>query len=307
MRNRVCRVRYSVVVMLTISVIVPARNAAPYIEDAIRSALDQTVRPTEVIVVDDGSTDGTADIARAQGPLVTVISQRVDGPGAARNLAVAHSTGEWLAFLDADDIWMPNKLERQLARVGPETRLVFSDRYNIGELNGLALVHGDTQPPREGDIFVALMLHENFITTSSVLLRRDAFDEAGGFSNDPDLVVAEDWDLWMRITARHSVEVCHEPLVKYRLHHGGTSRQVDRMMRARTRVVSSALELPKGRVLSWLTKRRIWATTHRTNAGAAGRSGRPGEAYKNYVRSIATFPLQRGAYKGMLRLVLGLV
>lgn len=293
--------------MPQISVIVPARNVEPYIAEALASALAQTVLPTEIVVVDDGSTDRTAEIARGFGPRVKVISKRVNGSGPGRNLAVEQSSGEWLAFLDADDVWMPEKLERQLAKAGPDTRMICTDRFNIGELNGLPLIHGELQPQREGDIFVDLLLHENFVTTSSVLLRRDAFVEAGGFPVDADLIVAQDWDLWMRVTARHAVAACKEPLVKYRLHHGGASRQLDRMILARTRVVSRALDLPKGRALSAMTKRRIWATTHRTNADAAGRAGYPAVAYRHYLRSIATFPVQRDAYAGIARVALGRV
>jgi hypothetical protein len=293
--------------MPQISVIVPARNVEPYIAEALESALSQTPPPAEIIVVDDGSTDRTAEVARGCGPLVTVISQRVNGSGPARNLAIQRSSGDWLAFLDADDIWLPGKLERQLAKIGPDTRLVCTDRFNIGDLNGLPLIHGELQPQRDGDVFLALLLHENFITTSSVLLRRDAFVEAGGFPVEADLVVAQDWDLWMRVTARHPIEACFEPLVKYRLHKGGASRQLDRMMLARTRVVSRALELPKGRALSWLTKRRIWAATHRTNAHEAGRAGHAGMAYQNYLRSAATFPLQLAAYEGLVRVAVGRV
>lgn len=291
--------------MPRVSVIIPAYNAERYIGEALESALRQTFPPQEVIVMDDGSTDRTAAIARTFGPPVVVISQRVGGSGPARNLAVSRSAGDWLAFLDSDDVWLPEKLAKQVAALRPETRLVCTDRFNIGHLNGLPDVHGAVQPQREGDIFQALLLEGNFITTSSVLLRRDAFDEAGGFPTEADLIVAQDWDLWMRVTARHPVAACVEPLVKYRLHQGGASRQIERMTRARTCVVSRALDLPKGRALPWLVKRRIWARTFSTNGWDAARSGRPLMACGSYLRSLATFPMQTGAFKGLIRVALG--
>lgn len=291
--------------MPRVSVIIPAYNAEQYIGDAIESALRQTRPPHEIIVMDDGSTDRTAEIARSVGPPVQVISQRVGGSGPARNLAVSRSTGDWLAFLDSDDLWLPEKLAKQMAVLRPETRLVCTDRFNIGHLDGLPEVHGSLQLPRDGDVFELLLLDGNIITTSSVLLRRDAFDEVGGFPTEADLIVAQDWDLWMRVTARHPIAVCAEPLVKYRLHPRGASRQVDRMMLARARVVTRTLELPRGRALPWLLKRRIWATTFSTNAWDAARSGRPLLACASYLRSLAMFPFRASPYKGLARLALG--
>lgn len=291
--------------MPRVSVIIPARNAERYIAEAVESALHQTAPPAEIVVVDDGSRDRTGEIARSYGLPVVVISERVNGSGPARNLAAARSTGEWLAFLDADDVWLPEKLSRQLAKAGPDTMLVCTDRFNIGHLDGLPEVHGMLQPQREGDLFVPLLLDGNFITTSSVLIRREAFVEAGGFPTDADLIVAQDWDLWMRVAARHEVAACAEPLVKYRLHQGGASRQIDRMMLARSRVVSRALDLPKGRELPWLLKRRIWAQTYRTNGWDAARSGRPLLAYQSYLKSLAMFPPQWGAVRGLLRVAAG--
>ncbi len=291
--------------MPKVSVIIPAHNVERFLAEAVDSALHQTLPPNEIVIVDDGSSDRTFEIARSYGPPVIAISERVNGSGPARNLAVEHSTGEWLAFLDADDVWLPEKLERQFAKVGPETRLVCSDRFNIGDLHGLPLVHGDLQPQHEGDVFEILLREGNFIVTSSVLLRRDTFLSVGGFPTEEDLIVAQDWDLWMRVTARYPIAACSEPLLKYRLHPGGSSRQLERMLVGRRRVVRRALDLPKGRALSWLARRRIWAETHRTNAWDAARSGRPLLAVENYVRSAATLPVQRLAYEGLVRVALG--
>ncbi len=291
--------------MPRISVIIPAHNVERYVAEAIDSVLNQTLTPAEVVIVDDGSNDRTGEIASRYGQPVKVISQRVGGSGPARNLAVRNSTGDWLAFLDADDIWLPEKLERQFAKVGPETRFVCSDRYNFGDVQGMPEVHGELQPQREGDVFEILLREGNFIVTSSVVLRRDAFIEAGGFPIDEDLMVAQDWDLWMRVTALYPIVACHEPLVRYRLHPGGSSRQLEKMLLGRQRVVERALNLPKGRGLSWLAKRRIWAETHRTNGWDAARSGRPLLAVQHYARSMATLPLQWSAYEGMLRAALG--
>lgn len=97
-----------------LTAIIPVHNGERFLAEAIRSALDQTLPPTEILVVDDGSTDGSAAVAAAFGPPVRVLTQANRGPSAARNLGVAHATGELLAFLDADDLWLPDKLARQV-------------------------------------------------------------------------------------------------------------------------------------------------------------------------------------------------
>jgi glycosyltransferase involved in cell wall biosynthesis len=299
------RVRYAVADMARVSVIIPAWNAERYIGDTIESALGQTLAAEEIIVVDDGSTDGTAALARSYPAPVTVVSERVGGPGAARNLGASRSRGEWLAFLDADDLWLPEKLERQLAKAGPDTALICSDRYNIGERGALPAVQGTIQPQVDGDVFEHLLQDGNFITTSTVVLRRAVFDEMGGFSGDARLVGTEDWDLWMRVTARYPIAACTEPLTRYRLHAGGLSRRVEHMLQSRELVVERALDLPRGRALSPITKRRIWAATYRTNGWDAGRSRRPLLALRKYVRSLVESPLQAGVYADLARVLLG--
>lgn len=98
----------------TVSVIIPVYNGERFLAEAIRSALDQTLSPAEIIVIDDGSTDASAEVARGFGPPVRVLAQANLGPAAARNLGVAHAAGDLLAFLDADDLWMPEKLAYQV-------------------------------------------------------------------------------------------------------------------------------------------------------------------------------------------------
>jgi len=298
-------VRYARTIMPPVSVIIPAWNAERYLGETIESALGQTAPPAEIIVVDDGSTDRTAAIARSYPSPVTVISERVGGPGAARNLGVSRSRGDWLAFLDADDVWLPEKLQRQLAKADPDTPLICTDRYNFGERGALPDVQGTIQPQISGDVFLHLLLHGNFITTSTVLLRRDVFDETGGFTVHDDLIGTEDWDLWMRVTARYPIFACEEPLTRYRLHASGLSRDIERMMRGREYVVERALDLPQGRALSWITKRRIWAETYRTNGWDAGRSRRQVLALRKYLRSLVELPLQPGVYVDLARLMLG--
>ena len=285
--------------MASVSVIIPAYNAERDIAAAVRSVLGQTFQDFEIIVVDDGSSDGTIAALQPFGDRVRIHQQRNAGVSAARNTGARLATGAWLAFLDADDLWMPAKLERQLALTTP---MSFTDRLNIGARGDLAVLQSASTPMYGGDIFVALMRESNFITTSSVMIRRELFVELGGF--DPALQTAEDWDLWLRVAARHLIGFVPEALVQYRLQAGSLSRSCQRITRDRIAVISRALALPRGRDLDWKTRRRIWAETHRTNGWDAGRSGSRAQALAGYARAALSWPLDPAPYKEALKVCL---
>ena len=172
-----------------VSAIITAYNSADYIHRAIDSALVQTYPPHEVIVVDDGSHDGTADVITARyGDSVRVIRQENRGPNAARNRGAQESTGEWIAYLDGDDTWTPDRLAVQIP---------FTRQSDIG----LVGAYGVQATPRElesGFITFEMMWKRNYIGVPTSLIRRTAFDELGGFDDDPRLVGAEDYNMWVR-------------------------------------------------------------------------------------------------------------
>ena len=255
-----------------VSVVVPAYNCDQFVAEAIESALSQTVPPHEVIVVDDGSTDGTAAVLRRFGNRIRVISQANRGLAGARNAGVAVATGTWLAFLDADDTWLPTKLARQL-EVGADPRIamVYTDRFNIGERGSLPRIQSEIQQMFTGDVFIDLLLLGNHITASSVMIRRDVVLRLGGFGGH--CRGAEDWDLWIRVAESHQVGVCLEPLVCYRIHQGMMSADPRRMQVARNEVIRGALASPRGQSLPRRVQRRIVAAVARTNAWDASRRG----------------------------------
>jgi len=173
---------------LPISVVIPAYNAEAFICRAIESALCQSLPAAEVVVVDDGSNDRTAKLAEEYDPRVRVIRKANGGPASARNAGIRRANGEWIALLDADDFWLPSKLEKQVRLIEP----------------GVALVH--TGAVGRGNDFPAQntfqeLWSRNYISNSSVLLLRRAFDSVGGFDEDPALTGAEDYNLWLRIVA----------------------------------------------------------------------------------------------------------
>ena len=197
----------------TVSVVIPAYNAAEWISEAIQSALDQTYPPLEVIVVDDGSRDDTWLIASRFAPRARVLRKRNGGPAAARNLGIASATGEWIALLDADDRWAARKLEKQVALAAP----------------GVALVHTALENEADGPelpetITFDVLWEANCIANSSVLIRRDAVLALGGFDEDLKLKSVEDYHLWLRLASTGArIVSCNEPLAFYRRGNGLSS------------------------------------------------------------------------------------
>jgi glycosyltransferase involved in cell wall biosynthesis len=283
-----------------VSVIIPAYNAEAFIANTLRSVLDQTYRDLEVIVVDDGSTDGTLEVLGQFERQVRVHAQANGGVARARNAGVRLATGSWIAFLDADDEWLPHKIERQLAC--RDVPMSFTDRYNFGVIGDLPELQSKATPMRGGDVFVPLLRDGNFITLTSVMMRRELFEAMGGFYTG--LNGTEDWDLWLRIAEKHPIGFVDEPLVRYRLHPGGISRNFARMCRERTEVISRALALERGRALGWRLRRQIWAETWRTNGWDAGRAGARLSALKDYARAAMAWPLYALPYKEAMKVCL---
>jgi len=198
-----------------VSVIVPAYNAAEFIARALESIATQTYRPIEIIVVDDGSTDDTsAVVEKLDIENLTLVHQQNQGVSQARNTGIAHATGELLSFLDADDEWAPKKLERQVPVIlaDDNVTLVCCDLVRWSRDKKLSPNLFSIDPPAEGENAWQTILSDNFLATPCVLTRTSLVRELGGF--DPELVVAEDLDLWIRLALRGSVAAVRgEPLV----------------------------------------------------------------------------------------------
>jgi glycosyltransferase involved in cell wall biosynthesis len=155
----------------TVSVIIAVFNGGNYIAQAISSALASRDVSIEVIVIDDQSTDDTWKVLEGFGNTIQKVSQEKGGPYKARNLGARLARGDWLAFLDADDEWIPGKLAKQLSIADHETALIYTDRYNFGDCSRVKELQSDCVTLWEGDIFEPL-LQDNFITLSSVLIRK---------------------------------------------------------------------------------------------------------------------------------------
>ena len=210
-----------------VSVIMPAYNASPYIGEAIRSVIDQDYPNIELIVVDDGSVDGSAEVAESFGSRVKVIRQANAGVAAARNRGLAAARGELIAFLDADDLWLPGKLSAQVAYLSqhPETAVVYGvfTRWH-------AKPDGSFDPPpvpvvqnpqspivadHSGWIYTELLLG-SIVHVITAMIRRDVADRLGGF--DESLPTGEDYDFWLRMSRQFRAVKLNRVLAYYRIH-----------------------------------------------------------------------------------------
>lgn len=208
--------------LASVSVIIPAYNAAVTIGDAIRSALQQHAGlVSEVIVVDDGSSDNTAEVVSQQFPQVRLMRVANGGPSRARNYGMRQAEGDWLAFLDADDRWHPDKLSVQLSIQSPGVELVACDWVRAQEF-----------PSIPASIPVSQLEYRDLLTmnqfqTSTVMISRRLANELNGF--DPTVDGAEDWDFWLRAALYTRVMKVDWPLVQYRDVATGYSKDVWRV------------------------------------------------------------------------------
>jgi glycosyltransferase involved in cell wall biosynthesis len=287
-------------------VVIPAFNAEQFLPRALASIAAQTSQPAQVVVVDDGSSDRTAEIARSRG--ATVLYQANAGPSAARNRGVDALGTSWIAFLDADDTWEPRALERmaQAVRCCPDVRVVFTD-YALDDptehlpswfaidddyrsIERRPVAPGIVRCDRHG-LVRAIVRSLSFVSTSALAVRRDAFLKCGGF--DEELQLAEDLDLLLRLFAHSTAAVVEEVLSTYHKH--GTNLTIDPIRNGEweLRVCAHAIEHPErypSAAAELLTKQQ--PVRLRRAALYALRLARFADAREYFVKSWA---LQRSA------------
>ena len=200
-----------------VSVIIPTYNRRDLLREAIRSVLEQSFRDFELIVVDDGSEDGTREMIQREFPgLLTYIYQENQGVSRARNRGIETSRGKYIAFLDSDDLWLKKKLERQVQfmQQNPEAMICYTDEIWIRR--GVRVNPKKKHAKHSGWIYPQC-LPLCIISPSSVLMRRELLEEVGGF--DPEFPVCEDYDLWLRVALRYPIHLIPEKLIVKRGGH----------------------------------------------------------------------------------------
>ena len=202
--------------MSKVSIIIPTYQRAHFVVNAIRNAQAQTYQDIEIIVVNDGSTDETATVlAEFSEQIVLIHHQENRGLSAALNTGIRASTGQYIAYLDDDDLWLPEKLEKQVRYLEehPNIGLLYSDGFYFSEKAGLF----PTTCFRNFHPFVAqvpsTLLLVNYVPGHTVIVRRACFDEVGLY--DESLRAAEDYDMWLRIFEKYDVAFLQEPLASF--------------------------------------------------------------------------------------------
>lgn len=218
--------------MNEVAVIIPSFNHDRYIGASISSVIHQTYKGVEITVVDDGSTDKTLEVLERYCRDIRVIQQENQGTQAARNTGIRASTGKYIALLDSDDMWLPDKLEQQIDILDkyPDVGLVYSLAYKIDD-NGKYLTNDPIGRPLAPNIpILEQLLIQNPIPALTAVFRRECIDEIGFF--DESLLGAGDFDMWLRIAGNWEVACIPEPLALYRVHSQNTTQVLQRNKQA---------------------------------------------------------------------------
>jgi glycosyltransferase involved in cell wall biosynthesis len=263
-----------------ISVVIPAYNAAHFLPRCLKSVFAQTLKPDEVIVVDDGSTDNTAEIAAALG--ARVISRRNGGLSAARNTGIQGASSEWIALLDADDMWAPEKLERQVACLRPETVLVYTGVRSFDDSG----VRGE-RPAIDAISARKMLRYCNPITPSTVLVRREAVVQNGGFRED--IRACEDWEMWFRLQRLGQFEAVSDPLTDYYVYPNSLSANPEKMIEGLNRFIDTTLVADLRGFHRWAWRHRIRAV-QLCSAGLIARDNGLNREVQYMLQSLRAWP-----------------
>ena len=301
--------------MPKVSIIIPAYNAERFLGETIKSALRQTFVDFEMIIVDDGSTDKTQPIAEEfvkQDPRIQYIYQKNQGHAVCRNTGLRKAIGEYTAFLDADDIWLPTKLEKQITLLESEKDLgmVHSARIRIDHLgNELPTSYGNSEY-RSGMIFYNLLLRKAQVCTSTVVCRKSVLDEVGYFDETfPDRIGGEDRELWLRIARRFEIAYIQEPLVKYRYLKSSLSRsrKKETFLRGRFHVIDKSLNDEPQILKKNFLKRLAYSSVYREMIYAELEVNNLKDAIRHCRKAIVYFPLNLKLYGQYLVLMFRLM
>jgi glycosyltransferase involved in cell wall biosynthesis len=213
-----------------VSVIIPAYNASLWIGETISSVIEQDYKQYEIIVVNDGSTDNIVEIAKSFGPAVQCIHKENGGQASARNAGIRVAKGKYIAFLDADDLWVKDKLKLQVAQL-EETgaKWAYADSFAFDNQSKKILYKfSDRQMQHNGDILKALF-STCFIPSPTAIVQRSVFTTVGLFNEEAGMRNREDWEMWLRIAAVYPIVSISVPLAYYRLHSTSATGSEDHL------------------------------------------------------------------------------
>lgn len=289
-------------VLSKVSVIITCYNYGNYLASAIDSVLEQTYPEFEIILVDDGSTDSTEQVAGqyAHDSRLTYIRQDNAGQANAKNTGIKHASGEFIAFLDADDRWRPKKLEKQMECFKNEdVGVVYCPAIFIDE-NDKELPAKAMNPylqPKRGKVTEDLFL-DNFVPFSSSVVRRICLDKFGFF--DKILKMGIDWDLWLKISTEYKFDFVDEHLFFYREGHAG---QMSKNLEIRQQCSDHIMERFLSRYPNTVQTETVRKAAYYTfcNRGEYFMIFDKRKSYRFFFKAIGTMPFNKEAYKGIVK------
>ena len=257
--------------MPKVSVVIPAYNAMKYLPATVEIVLQQSFTDIEILIINDGSSDNIiAWTAQITDPRVQVISQQNQGLSGARNTGIHHASGEYIAFIDADDLWLPTKLEKQVKCLdnSPQAGLVYTWTAwtdETGKPTGVIVASHV-----EGYVWEQMVVNDKISNGSSAMVRRICFDKVGLF--DTELTSSEDRDMWIRLAAHYHFAVVKEPLTLYRRHSQSMSKNRPKMLKNIRRVfektfatVPTELLYLRNRSYGWINLYTAWTCMDEKN------------------------------------------
>jgi glycosyltransferase involved in cell wall biosynthesis len=270
----------------TITVVIPVFNGGQFIANAIDSALGQTVPPTQIIVINDGSTDDTNARLLPYRDRLTLIDQANQGAAAARNAGLRIATGEFIAFLDADDVWHPRKLEIQLQLMlrRPEIQLIGTETFDY-PCTGAPDISADADIE---EISRDRLLVRNYFTASSVMLHREIITRLGGF--DTSVSSVEDFDYWQRVAEIGIVAILKSPLTGYRRVAGSVSCRPAGVEQGLRRILQKLDERDSWHGRRWMRRKAI-SHLHYSISHLHGAAGSQRLSLWEVLQSLAWYPL----------------
>lgn len=271
-----------------VSVIIPNYNYAAYLGQAIDSVLGQSYPSVEVLVVDDGSTDGSEAVLRGYGDRIRWFRQSRQGVSAARNRGIQESRGDLIAFLDADDLWRPEKLTRQVELLrDPQVGMVFCGLQRIDAAGRLLEISVEGHGGQVLKDIALLRWPGAPGIGSTALIRKACLDRVGGC--DPELSTSADWDLWRRLACHYELAMVPEPLICYRMHEGSMHRNVECFERDMLRAFSRAFLDPAASAIHPL-RRRCYGNLYLMLSGSYLQAGRWDKSVTYAARSVLAWP-----------------
>lgn len=285
-----------------VSVVITCYNYGRYLSGAIESILGQTYKDLEIILIDDGSTDNTEQVASqyANHSRLTYIRQNNAGQSNAKNTGIKQSSGEFIAFLDADDRWCPEKLAKQMVRFEDKNVGVVYCRakyLNEDDEEILFEMTGSYLQPRQGKV-TDWLFFDNFVQFSSSVVRKDCLDKFGVF--DETLKMGIDWDLWLRISTAYSFDFVDEQLFYYRVGHSGQmSKNLETRQECSGRIMERFLAHYPGAVEVKTVEKATYYTY--CNRGEYFRFIDKKKSTQFFLKAIRTLPFNKDAYKGLVK------